>query len=489
LGVAFKADLDGSVTGIRFYKAAANTGTHIGSLWSAAGQRLAQATFTGETGSGWQSVTFANPVAITAGTTYVASYFDPSGHYSVTSGGLTSAVDNPPLHALANSQTPNGRYVYGAASAFPTLSHNASSYLVDVLFAPSPVPGQVTNVTATPGQGSASVTWSAPPGGGSVTSYKITPYIGSAPQTPKTITGSPPATGTNVSGLTAGTAYTFRVQAANASGPGPDSAPSNTVTPFAAAVPSAPTGVSAQEDSKSARVNWTAPGDDGGSPITGYTVTPYDGAVAQTPTQVGPSATSAAVTGLTNGTSYTFTVTAANSAGPGPASASSNAVTPRASIFELTTPATIDSGDRGSVALGLKFRSDVAGWVTGIRFYKAATNTGTHIGSLWSSSGQLLGQGTFTGETASGWQSVSFANPVAIAANTIYAASYFAPNGHYSATSRGFSSAGVDNPPLHALANGTSPNGVYSYAATAVFPTNTFNATNYWVDVLFTPGS
>jgi hypothetical protein len=489
LGVAFKADLDGSVTGIRFYKATANTGTHTGSLWTASGQLLAQATFTGEAASGWQTVTFASPVAITGGTTYVASYFDPGSHYSVTSGGLTSAVDNPPLHALANSQATNGRYAYGASSVFPTLSHNASNYLVDVLFAPAAVPGQVTNVTATAGQGSANVSWSPPSDGGSVTSYKVTPYIGSNPQTPKTITGSPPATSTNVSGLTAGTAYTFRVQAANASGPGLDSAPSNSVTPLGAAVPSAPTGVSAQEDSKSARVNWTAPSDDGGSPVTGYTVTPYDGGVAQTPTQVAASATSAAVTGLNNGTSYTFRVTATNSAGPGAASAASNAVTPRASIFELTTPATPDSGDRGSVTLGAKFRSDTSGWVTGIRFYKAAANTGTHIGSVWSSSGQLLGQGTFAGETASGWQSVTFANPVAIAANTIYAASYFAPNGHYSATSRGFSSAGVDNPPLHAVANGTSPNGVYSYAATSVFPTNTFNATNYWVDVLFTPGS
>jgi hypothetical protein len=268
LGVAFKADLDGSVTGVRFYKASTNTGTHIGSLWNAAGQRLAQATFSGESGSGWQSVTFANPVAVTGGTTYIASYFAPSGHYSVTSGGLTSAVDNPPLHTLPNSQTPNGRYAYGASSAFPSLSHNASNYLVDVLFAPAAVPAQVTNVSATAGQGSATVSWSAPSGGGSVTSYKITPYIGSTPQAAKTITGSPPVTSTNISGLTAGTAYTFRVQAANASGPGPDSAPSNSVTPFAAAVPSAPTGVSAQDDSKSARVSWTAPSDDGVSQIT-----------------------------------------------------------------------------------------------------------------------------------------------------------------------------------------------------------------------------
>src|SRR5439155_929675 len=76
------------------------------------------------------------------------------------------------------------------------------------------------------------------------------------------------------------------------------------------------------------------------------------------------------------------------------------------------TPGTPDSGDRNAVELGLKFRTDTFGTITGVRFYKASTNTGTHVGNLWSASGQLLARGTFTGETASGWQTVSFAQPV-----------------------------------------------------------------------------
>ena len=70
--------------------------------------------------------------------------------------------------------------------------------------------------------------------------------------------------------------------------------------------------------------------------------------------------------------------------------------------------------------------------ISGIRFYKASTNTGTHIGNLWTSGGQLLASATFTGESASGWQQVNFAQPVTVNKNTTYIASYFAPKGHYS---------------------------------------------------------
>jgi N,N-dimethylformamidase beta subunit-like, C-terminal/Domain of unknown function (DUF4082)/Fibronectin type III domain len=488
VGVKFKTDFGGSVTGIRFYKASTNTGTHIGSLWSSTGTRLAQATFTNETASGWQHVTFASPVTITAGTTYVASYFAPSGHYSVTGGGFSSAVDNAPLHAIADSVSANGLYAYTSASAFPSSSFGASNYGVDVLFQPAGAPGQVTGVTATAGQASAGVSWTAPATGGPPTSYDITPYIGSAAQTPTTVTGTPPATSKTITELTPGTAYTFKVTASNPSGSGAASAASNSVTPTGAGAPAAPTGATAEADTKSALVSWTAPSDDGGSAITGYTVTPFAGTTAGTPVDVGASTTKTRVSGLTNGTAYTFKVTATNGAGTGPASGASNAVTPKASILEFTTPGVADAGDPGSVVLGVKFTADVAGSVTGVRFYKAATNTGTHVGALWSATGQLLAQGTFSGESASGWQTLTFATPVAVTAGTTYVASYLAPSGHYSVTSADFATGPIDNPPLHALADLVSPNGVYAYSATSVFPSSSYNATNYSVDVLFAPG-
>src|SRR5262249_56450421 len=93
------------------------------------------------------------------------------------------------------------------------------------------------------------------------------------------------------------------------------------------------------------------------------------------------------------------------------------------------TPGTIDSGDPAAIEVGVKFRADSFGFVTGVRFYKASANTGTHIGHLWTATGQLLASATFTGETASGWQQVNFSHPVQINKATAYVRSSFAPPG------------------------------------------------------------
>jgi hypothetical protein len=492
LGVKFTADSSGQILGIRFYKSAANTGTHIGSLWTAGGALLAQATFVNETASGWQTVQFASPVNITAGTTYVAAYFDPNGHYSGTKQAFTSPVDNPPLHTVADGTSSNGLYAYTGVSSFPTNSFQASNYWVDVLYqppTPPAKPGQPTNASATAGFQSATVTWTPPSTGGAPTSYTVTPFIGSNAQTPTNVSGS--TTSTTITGLTQGTTYTFTVTASNAAGSGPASSASNPVTPTGGSVPSAPLNVIASPASAQALVSWTAPANNGGNQITGYTITPYIGSSAQPTTQVNNgSATSATVTGLTNGSNYTFTVKATNGVGTGNESTASSAIAPQNTIFDFTAPAAgnIDSGDPGSAEVGVKFTADTSGQITGIRFYKSAANTGTHIGSLWTAAGALLAQATFTGETASGWQTVLFSSPVAVTAGTTYVAAYFDPNGHYSGTKQAFTTA-VDNPPLHGVANATSANGLYAYSATSTFPTNSFQASSYWVDVLFAPTS
>ncbi|RKH28559.1 DUF4082 domain-containing protein [Corallococcus praedator] len=158
----------------------------------------------------------------------------------------------------------------------------------------------------------------------------------------------------------------------------------------------------------------------------------------------------------------------------------------RALFSASAVPAVAAANDSAAVELGLRFRSDAPGQIKGVRFYKGAGNTGTHTGSLWSASGTLLATATFQGETASGWQEVRFTTPVNITADTNYVVSYHAPAGHYAATSNGFASA-LDAPPLHAPASVTGGgNGLYRYGASG-FPTDTFQATNYWVDVAFQP--
>src|SRR5262249_18490826 len=127
-------------------------------------------------------------------------------------------------------------------------------------------------------------------------------------------------------------------------------------------------------------------------------------------------------------------------------------------------PVGVDGGPDSPVEIGGRFTSDVAGTVTGIRFYKASANGGTHVRNLWKRTGTNPAAAPFAGETASGWQQVSFPAPVAIAANPVYVASYHATAGHYSDDDGYFSGKGVDSPPLHALADGVSgANGVYAY--------------------------
>ncbi len=133
----------------------------------------------------------------------------------------------------------------------------------------------------------------------------------------------------------------------------------------------------------------------------------------------------------------------------------------------------------------MKFRSSVAGYVLGVRFYKGPLNIGTHTGEVWTKGGTLLAQVTFGNETASGWQQANFSTPVAVAANTTYVISYWSPASHYSSNVNYFESSGITNGPLYALRNGQDGgNGVYRYNRSN-FPTKTSNSTNYWVDIVF----
>ena len=147
-------------------------------------------------------------------------------------------------------------------------------------------------------------------------------------------------------------------------------------------------------------------------------------------------------------------------------------------IWGAAAPAgvAIDS-DTASVELGTQFTPTVAGNATGIRYYKVKGASGSHTGTLWTRSGQKLASVTFSNETASGWQTAQFASPVALVAGQSYVVSYHVPRaGRYGATE--FSAAA----PVGAGVTAKSA-GVYSYGTTVTFPTSTWNASQYWVDV------
>jgi hypothetical protein len=468
VGLKFRADADGSVVGVRFYKAATNKGTHVGHLWTSSGTQLATATFTSESASGWQQVNFAQPVAITANTTYVVSYYAPQGHYAADANAFANAgVDDPPLHALANGvDGSNGifNYTSSAEGTFPTASFKASNYWVDVVYTSSNTyalsgtlsgPGGAGATMALSGAETLSTT--ADSSGNYVFdgvvsgSYTVTPSRGGVAFSPAS---------RNVS---IGTGSVSEVNfSATVSNP---LSISGTITNGAGATVNLGGAATATTTADSGG-NYSFGGLLGGS----YTVTP------QTSGEIFSPGSQSVTLSSSNATGVNFTAQTCNCISVWPSS---------------TTPSLVDANDGTPVEVGMKFRSDVVGQVVGVRFYKAAGNTGTHVGHLWSSTGTKLAEVTFSNETASGWQQASFSSPVAITSGTTYVISYYAPIGHYSADSGYFTSSGADNAPLHALANGTDgPDGVYLYtAAPGAFPTNTYGSANYWVDVLFAPSA
>ena len=155
-------------------------------------------------------------------------------------------------------------------------------------------------------------------------------------------------------------------------------------------------------------------------------------------------------------------------------------------LFGDAQPSRLDSFSTSSpIELGVRFRSDIDGFVTGVRFYKGPTARGTHQGTLWSADGTALATGQFINETESGWQTLSFAQSVAISANTDYIASYFAPSGYSALTDR-FTNQQRLSPPLRALeSTEDAPNGLYAEGATSRFPSLSFQGTSYWIDPVF----
>ena len=139
------------MTGARFYQQSYMSGyTHVGHLWSSTGTLLATATFTDNSGSGWQQVNFATPVAIQANLVYIVSFSTGGGYFGISTGFFThGGVSNGALQALSNSVS-GGDGVYGRAGTFPNVNGNGMNFWADVAFTPSSSgrPGPVHDLKA-----------------------------------------------------------------------------------------------------------------------------------------------------------------------------------------------------------------------------------------------------------------------------------------------------------------------------------------------------
>ncbi len=670
LGMKFVAREELDITGVRFYKSATNTGTHKGSLWSESGDLLGRVTFGDETRAGWQQASFAEPIRIAQGTTYVISYLAPEGHYSATGGYFDRAHDSGPLSAPASASVGgNGVYAYGGGG-FPTQSSNRTNYWVTPVYERLPDTRGPTLLSSVPADGASSVALNTDisvrfdePVQRSSIDIRVISNSGAevsgsleydAASTTATFTPAAPlalgsghrveVSATDLIGNTTAepASFDFRTRRPDGSvaalwndGDRPaiadagDSAAVELGMKFVTARPVAITGVRFYKSVANSGVHtgslWSASGTllarlrftgessagwqqgtfatsvtiepgqtyvvsyhapeghysatpeffnrsltkgpltapsaasvggngvyaygNGGFPSrssrrTNYWVSAvYEDLPDTTPpepvaTTPGGGASSVALDtevsvlfdepvntssismtltdgdgtrvpgsvtseddarrvlyetddALAPGTRYRVAISASDTAG--------NALsTPLRFTFRTHEPAGAvnalwddaerpdveDSGDANAIEVGTKFVADQDLDITGIRFYKAATNTGVHVGSLWDATGALLGRVTFAGESASGWQQAMFATPVRILRGQRYVVSYHAPEGHYSATGNYFEQA-RSNGPLTALASSASGgNGVYEYGSSG-FPSSSFNQTSYWVTPVY----
>ncbi len=244
----------------------------------------------------------------------------PPESYTVTAspGGGTCTVTGAALSCTVTGLTNGTSYTFTvtATNAAGTSSSSPASSVVT----PMTLPGAPTSVAGVSGNTQVVVSWSAPVsnGGSTITAYTVTTSPGG-----RTCGLSSGALSCTISGLTNGTAYTFTVTATNTVGTSNSSPATSAVTP--ATLPDAPTSVAGVSGNTQVVVSWSAPVSNGGAVITAYTVTASPG--GQT-CSWSSGALSCTVTGLTNGTSYTFTVTATNTAGTSSPSPASSAVTP-----------------------------------------------------------------------------------------------------------------------------------------------------------------
>ena len=306
------------------------TGAHSGSSGGGGGGGGATAPGAptgvgGTSGNGQATVSWTAPSS-TGGasiTGYTVQYSSDGGNTwntascsgtstSCTITGLTNGTSYT-FRVAATNSAGTGSYSTASSSVTPTASVT--------------VPGAPTNVVGTPGDGQVAVTWTAPSsnGGASITGYTVQ-YSTNGGSTWTTTSCTTVYTNCSITGFTNGTSYTFRVAATNSAGTGSYSTASASVTPAAPTAPGSPTLGAVTSNDTSITVNWTAPSNNGGSTITGYTVEIKDGSgnVIGTCSSTGTSCT---VSPLSPGTVYTVSLVATNAQGSSTAATKSVSTT------------------------------------------------------------------------------------------------------------------------------------------------------------------
>ncbi|MBB4256499.1 DUF4082 domain-containing protein [Bradyrhizobium sp. CIR3A] len=482
LGMRFTASTPGTIQAIRYYKASNETGSHVGHIWSATGQELATVTFTNEGASGWQQATLATPLTIAAGTTYVVSV-NINSYYVSTTQGFASGISNGGLNAPVGA----GVFDY-TEGVFPTNVYQNANYFRDVVFAAS-----VTNPNNHPGTVSVS--------GTPTQNQTLTATVSDADGVPGNITYQwqrstngnswTNITGATASALTLGQSLVGSFIRVNAV--------------YTDSLGSSETPVSAATATKVANVNDAGVVTISGTATQNQTLTASvadpDGVPASITyrwqsspdgtTWTNLSATTASLTldsslvgkRIRVNATYTDQLGTAENA-TSAATATVGAASATTTLFTTQTPSITNAtdGTGADYELGMRFTASTPGTIQAIRYYKASNETGTHIGHIWSATGQELATVTFTNEGASGWQQATLATPLTIAAGTTYVVSVNI-NSYYVSTTQGFAS-GISNGGLNAPVGA----GVFDYTE-GVFPTNVYQNANYFRDVVFAPSN
>jgi hypothetical protein len=509
MGVKFRVDSEVQLTALKFFKDAAETGTHTGRLWSSTGTHLASVTYQNETASGWQRQNLASPVTLQAGQSYVASV-GANSRWVGTQDGLASAIVSGPIRTVADGA--NGVHSQ-AAGQFPTQAYRNTNYFVDVVVKGSSTPLPVPHVIGqVPSAGASNVDPAAPVKATfdtaldrstiSAQSFTLTKSGGAAvaamvsyDEATKTATLTPAEPLDNLGSYVARVSTGVRSEDGvalespvswsftTASDPPPtvmQTSPASDATQVSGLLPVRATFSQALDPATVTGQTFSLEGPGGAAVPASVT---YDNATRTATLQptaaLAASATYTArlTTGIRNtrGTALPSAVTWSFTTSSCPCQLFSASTTPQ--NVNLDTRDGRGGSGPWTYEMGVKFRVTQPARLTAIRYYKSPNETGTHVGRLWTGTGTQVGTTTFTGETADGWQQQTLSTPLDLAPGQTYVASV-GVNTRFVTTNFGLQNELVSGP-LRSVADGA--NGVHSSAA-GQFPTSSWQSSNYFVE-------